>query len=183
MGRVKGGKISNKLAFVKDNYGEAMVREVIDSMDTFDQLALKIILDTAWYEIDLYDHLMIAICKTAAGGDESVYTRIGYYSAEQSFTTTYRVFRGKDPEDLIRKIVPMHTMRNDPADMKIVHREAGHCEVRIAEPRSTVAICKVKLAFYVRAIELCGAASVEVTETSCSGKGQPFCQFDLRWNQ
>jgi predicted hydrocarbon binding protein len=181
MGRVKGGKISNKMAFLRDHYGEAMIRRVIESMDAFDQLALKMILDTAWYEIELYDHLMTAICKTAVGGDESVYTRIGYYSAEQSFTTTYKAFRGKDPEDLINKMVAMHAMRNDPADMKIVSHEAGHCEVRIAEPRSTVAICKVALAFYVRAIELCGASSVEVKETSCSGKGQPFCQFDLRW--
>ncbi len=182
MGRVKGGKISNKLAFLKDHYGEAMVRQVIDSMDSFDQLELKIILDTAWYEIELYDHLMIAICKTAAGGDESVYTRIGYYSAEQSFSTTYKAFRGKDPEDLVRKMVTMHAMRNNPADMKIAYYEAGRCMVRIAEPRSTVAICKVAVAFYVRAIELCGASSVEVKETSCSGKGQPFCQFDLNWN-
>ncbi|MEW6209229.1 MAG: hypothetical protein AB1631_12735 [Acidobacteriota bacterium] len=182
MGRVKGGKISNKLAFLKDNYSEAMVRQVIDSMDSFDQLALKIILDTAWYEIELYDRLMKAICKIAAGGDESVYTRIGRYSAEQSFTTVYKAFRGKDPEDLLRKMVSMHAMRNDPADMKIVHREAKHCEVRIVEPRSTVAICKVAHAFYIRAIELCGASDVRVKETSCSGKGQPFCQFDLRWN-
>jgi predicted hydrocarbon binding protein len=182
MGRVKGGKISNKLAFLKDNYGEAMIRRVIDSMDSMDQLSLKIILDTAWYEIELYDRLMTAICKTAAAGDESVYTSIGHYSAEQSFTNVYKAFRGKSPEDLLRKIVSMHAMRNDPADMKIVHQEASHCVVRIIEPRSTVVICKVAHGFYVRAVELCGASDVRVKEISCSGKGQPFCQFDLRWN-
>lgn len=181
MARVKGGKLSSKLAFVKEVYGETIVEKVLDSMTSDEQAALKIILDSAWYPIDLYDKLLLAICNVAAGGDEAVYTKIGKHSAELAFTTTYRVFRGKDPVDLVRKMSSMHAMRNDPAEMKVVNQSETHCTVRISKPKSTVTLCKVSKAFFVRAIELCDGMDVRVLEPRCSGKGDSYCEFNIDW--
>jgi hypothetical protein len=52
MSRVKGGKISSKLAFVRDRYGESKVAEVLDSMTAGDQQALAMVLDTEWYPLE-----------------------------------------------------------------------------------------------------------------------------------
>jgi hypothetical protein len=182
MSRVKGGKISSKLAFVRSHYGEAMVQKVLSSMEPADQIDLKIVLDTNWYPFDLYERLMVNICKVGAGGDESVYARIGRYSADQAFANAYKAFLGKDPADLVKKkIVPMHALRNDPAEMEVVSQQDGQCTVRIVKPRSTVEICKVMQAFIARSFELCGGSAVRVRESCCSGKGDPHCQYDVAW--
>lgn len=182
MGRVKGGKISSKIAFIRDQYGDSMVPKVLGAMSERDQLDLKIVLETGWYPIALYDRLVVAICKAAAGGDERVYERIGYHSADLAFTTTYKTFRGKSPADLFEKMISMHAMRNDPAEMKIVSQNEQTCTVRIYQPQSTPALCKLSGAFYVRALELCGQNQVKVKETSCSGMGKTYCQFEIGWN-
>lgn len=181
MAKVKGGKISSKLAFVRETYGEAMVEKIVDSMSPTDKASLKIVLDSAWYPLALYDRLLTTVCDVAAGGDESVYTRIGKHSAEVAFTTTYKAFRGKNPVDLVRKMSSMHAMRNDPAEMEVVSQSENHCTVRISKPQSTVTLCKVSRAFFIRAIELCDGRGVRVLEPRCSGRGDAYCEFNIDW--
>jgi predicted hydrocarbon binding protein len=182
MGKVKGAKITSKFAFIRDNYGEARIDEVVRSMSASDQIDLKLVLDTAWYPIELYDRLVVSICQRLAGGNQIVYQRMGYHSADLAFNTTYRTFRGKSPDDLFEKMLSMHAMRNDPAEMKIVSRETGSCTVRVVQPRSTRALCKLANAFYVRAVELCGQSNVRVKERNCSGLGDDYCQFEILWD-
>lgn len=182
MSKVKGSKISSKLAFVRDIYGEAALEEVKKSLDLGDQEALRMVLDTNWYSIELYERVMRAICRTAAGGDESVYAKIGRHSAEEVLENTYRVFRGKNPVDLLNKMVPMHSMINDPGEMRVESNGERQCTIKVLKPRSTLMICQVARAFYQRAVELCGGMSVQVREVQCSGKGEPLCRFDITWH-
>jgi len=182
MSRIKGNKITSKFAFLRDAYGEKMHQEVLDSMSVVDRAALQMVLETHWYPFELYQRLLVAICKIAGGGDELVYTAIGRYSAEHAFATTYKVFLGKSPVDLVkRKMIPMHALRNDPAKMEAVSEAEGHCVIKIIEPRSTLEICKVMHAFMTRSFELCGGSAVQVREPSCSAKGEPYCQYELTW--
>ncbi|MEW6207033.1 MAG: heme NO-binding domain-containing protein [Acidobacteriota bacterium] len=183
MANVKGSKISSKLAFVRDEYGDEMVTEVVRSLGPADQESLRMILETGWYPIELYERVMKAICKTAARGDASVYARIGRYSAEEVLTTTYRIFRGRSPVDALNKMVPMHTMMNDPGEMEVVSQSEGQCTIKVLKPRSTETICRVANYFYERAVELCGGANVQVREVKCSARGAAFCQFDITWDK
>jgi predicted hydrocarbon binding protein len=181
MANVKGSKISSKLAFVRDEYGDEMVAEVVRSLGPADQESLRMILETGWYPIELYERVIEAICKTAARGDASVYARIGHHSAEEVLTKTYRIFRGRSPLDALNKMVPMHSMMNDPGEMEISSQREGQCTIKILKPRSTKIICSVAYAFYERVVEICGGANVRVSEVKCSARGAVFCQFDITW--
>ncbi|MCI0489711.1 MAG: hypothetical protein L0229_24240 [Blastocatellia bacterium] len=181
MSKVKGSKISSKLAFVRDEYGETALIDLIRSLEPADQESLRMVLDTGWYPIELYERVMRAICRTAAAGDEAVYTRIGYHSAEEVLSNTYKVFRGKNPVDLLNKMIPMHSMINDPGEMEVVSERDGQCTIKVLKPRSMPVICQVARAFYHRAVEMCGGMEVQVRETQCSGLGDSFCQFDIKW--
>ncbi len=183
MANVKGSKISSKLAFVRNEYGEAMVAEVVSSLGPADQEALRMVLETGWYPMELYERVMKAICKTAARGDNSVYARIGHHSAEEVLTKTYRIFRGKSPVDALNKMVPMHSMINDPGEMEVTSVREGQCTIKVLKPRSTETICRVAHYFYERSVELCGGTNVQVREVKCSGRGAAFCQFDITWDK
>ncbi|HYL99469.1 MAG TPA: hypothetical protein VEZ90_10980, partial [Blastocatellia bacterium] len=104
MARVKGGKISSKLSFVKDNYGPEMVEHVLASLSKADQSDLKLILDTGWYDFELYRRVNEAVCSVAAGGDQSVYVKMGWHSAEVAFGKTYKAFLAKNVKELLGRI-------------------------------------------------------------------------------
>lgn len=182
MARIKGNKINSKFAFVRDSYGENTLHKVLNSMPPEDQAALKTVLEGAWYPIELYQRLLLAVCEIAAGGDESVYNAIGRSSAEHAFAKTYKAFLSTNPVDLVnKKMIPMHSLRNDPAKMEAVSEREGHCTIKIIEPRSTLAICKVMRAFIERAFELSGGKAIQIREFSCCAKGGPYCQYELTW--
>jgi uncharacterized protein (TIGR02265 family) len=181
MSRVKGGKISSKLAFVRDQYGERRIAEVLGIMTAGDREAFAMVLDTQWYNIETYDRLVRAICQTVGEGDETIYEKMGAHSAEQAYATTYRVFRGKDPADLVKKFLNMHSMRNDPSEIEVTSKESGHCTVKVLKPKSTEPLCKMSLGFFARAVELCGGKETRVREARCSARGDQYCQFELTW--
>jgi predicted hydrocarbon binding protein len=183
MSKVKGTKISSKLAFVKDKFGEEALSNVIASMLVSDQEILHFLLDTGWYPIELYERVLRAICKVAAGGDMSIYSKIGEHSAEHNLNNAYRAFRSKDPIKLLENMVPMHSMLNDPGEMEVIKEQEGRCVIKVTKPRSTNIICRISRAFYQRVVELCGASNVRVLETKCSGRGDEFCQFDISWQK
>jgi predicted hydrocarbon binding protein len=178
---VKGSKISSKLAFVRDSFGQATLDKVIQSLSLADRAELRMVLDTGWYSLELYDRLLKAICNTAAGGRQEIYARIGRHSAELVLQQTYKAFRAKDPAGVIAKMVPLHSLLNDPGEMEVVSDAPNRCRVLVKKPISTEASCTVARAFYQRIVELCGGESVRVIETKCSGRRDRFCQFEISW--
>jgi predicted hydrocarbon binding protein len=182
MSKVKGGKLSSKLAFVKEAHGQAALDKLIASFPADDQAQLKFVLEASWYSFDLYERLIRAVGQVAGAGDESIYTKMGHHSAERALKGTYRAFVGKNPTDLLQRSAQMHKMRNDPAEMEVIVDGATRCVVKIMQPKSTVEICKVSKAFYERSIELAGGRDVHVRETECTGRGDPLCRFEISWS-
>jgi predicted hydrocarbon binding protein len=181
MAKVKGGKISSKLAFVKEAHGQQAVDDLIASLPPDDQGQLRVVLEGSWYAFDLYERLIRAVCQIVGGGDEAIYTKLGYHSAERALKGTYKAFVGKDPIDLVQRSVQMHKMRNDPAEMEVLVDGPTSCVVKVMQPKSTVEICRISKAFYEKAIELAGGRDVHVRETQCTGRGDPVCRFEIGW--
>ena len=183
MSNVKGSKISLKLAFVKEYYGDDALARLLKSMPPEDQLALRMILDAGWYPIDLYHRTVIAICKVLARGDESVYTTIGHHSAQLSLDSVYKVFRAKNPITVLKNMVPLHSLMNDPGEMRVIPICENQCTVEVLKPESMVEICKVAKAFYYRSVELAGGMDIKIKHPRCTGLGHALCQFDIAWRK
>ena len=159
-----------------------MINAVLNAMSREDQSALNPILETKWYPYDLYQRLVLTICKVAGRADQSTYTKIGRYSAEHAFATTYQAFLTNNPVDYVKnRIMRMHSLRNDPARMEVFSEKERHCVIKIIEPRSTLEICKIMQSFLARTVELCGARGVRIQESRCSGNGDSYCQYELTW--
>ncbi len=181
MAKVKGSKISSKLGFVRETYGEEKVTAFLRSLPLQDQEQLRILLNSGWYPIELYEQVMEAICDIVANGDEMIYEQMGRHSAEEILNGTYKAFRGKNPMALFDNMAPMHAMLNSPGRLEVISTGATQCRIKVFEPRSTLRICRVAKHFYERAAELSGGTAVSVSEPSCSGKGDAYCQFDISW--
>ena len=181
MVRVKGSKISSKLSYLKAKHGADAWGKVLASMSAEDQRALALVLDVSWYPQDLYERVLKAICRTMARGDESIYARIGEYTAEHQFSHLYRAYRTSDLAQTLQNMVPLHAKLNDPSGMEVSLEGPGRATLVVTAPPSTPVICAVSRAFYRSAVERHGVSSVEVHETQCSGRGDEVCRFEIRW--
>lgn len=183
MDRVKGSKITSKLAFIDQQYGPARRTEVAAAMSPEDQHALRLVLEVGWYPLPLYARLLETMGRVLAPGDPSLYARIGRHTAEHQFSHAYKAYRASDVAEMLENMVPVHAMLNDPGAMAVRMEGPEHAVILVTQPPSTPTICAVSRAFYQRAFELHGARAVSVSEPECSGRGQPACRFEIRWDQ
>lgn len=182
MAKVKGTKITSKLAFVKDELGEEAETRVLEALSEEDREAVRTALGLGWYSHELYERVIRAVVDAGAGGDERVLDRMGAHTAEVQSRGAYGVyFRAKDPQGLLESMVPMHSMLNDPGEMALEPQGEGHLSILVRQPEGTPQVCRLSRAFYRRAVELCGARDVTVRELECSGSGAPACRFEVRW--
>lgn len=179
--RVRGDRVTSKLTFIKDTYGEPVLTSVMEAIDSGDRLTLENVRPSGWCGLELYDRLLTTICKIAANGDKSIYKELGRHSCEYTFSTNYAAFRPSDPMDMLTKLGSVYYLRNYPAEIYVTSETDGRCTIRILQPRATAAICKVTRAFYERTAQLCGGRNVQMHEPSCAAEGDLYCQYELVW--
>lgn len=75
--KVKGSKISSKVAFVREQFGEDGLRALIDTLPESDRNDVSSIIDLRWYPIELYDRVLNGIVRVIGRGDEAILDRIG----------------------------------------------------------------------------------------------------------
>ena len=182
MAKVKGTKITSKLAFVRAQLGEDAEARVLAALSEEDRDEVRRTIEIGWYPQELYERLVRAVVDAGADGDLKVLDRMGAYSAEAQGRGAYRTFfRAKDPAGLLQSMAPMHAMLNKPGEMTVEPRANGHVTMRVKSPQGNADVCRLAQGFYRRAVELCGVKDVTVREVECSGSGAEACRFEVRW--
>lgn len=182
MAKVKGTKITSKLEFVRDVYGDEGAEQVAAALSAEDRQATRTAIEIGWYPHELYERVLRAVVDGPGRGDEAVLDRIGRHNADRQADGAYKVYyRSKDPLAVLESMVPMHSMLNDPGRMTVEPRSEKHLAIMVEEPPGNALVCRVARAFYQRSVELCGASSVAVRELQCSGRGDERCRFEVRW--
>lgn len=182
MEKVKGTKITSKLAYVREVHGEEMERALLDALSEDDRRQVIGTIDIGWYPMELYQRVVEAMVEAIAGGDERELDRAGAHAAERQARGAYSVyFRGKGPAELLESMAPMHQMLNRPGEMRVERRAEGHVTLLVSAPSGHTQSCRLARAFYRRAVELCGGREVTVREVECSGRDAAACRFEVRW--
>lgn len=182
MPRVKGTKLTSKLAFVRERYGEEGVTRLLEGLDPSDAAAVRTAVGVGWYPIDLYERLVAAMVETVGRGDEALLDRVGEGTAETQAAGAYKVyFRAKDPAALLESMAPMHAMLNDPGEMAVERRGDRHVSLVVRAPATSARVCRIARAFYRRSVELAGGRDVTVGEVQCLARGGDACCFEIRW--
>lgn len=182
MAKVKGTKITSKLAFVRAQLGEDAEARVLAALSEEDRDEVRRTIEIGWYPQELYERLVRAVVDAGADGDLKILDRMGAYSAEAQGRGPYRTFfRAKDPVGLLQSMAPMHAMLNKPGEMTVEPRTNGHVTMRVKSPQGNADVCRLAQGFYRRAVELCGVKEVTVREVECSGSGAEACRFEVRW--
>lgn len=183
MQQVKGTVIKSRLGFVEEHFGADALPRVLASLAPEDQDVLRSVLSTKWYPFDLGRRLDDAIVRTLGGGDNVLFERLGAASADRNLTTVHQTFLTPgDPHAFLSKARAIYAL----------YYETGRREYERTGPTSGVLTtydaetfsapdCLTVVGWHRRALEMCGARDVSITEEACRARGGAVCRYRVEW--
>jgi uncharacterized protein (TIGR02265 family) len=182
-GKVKGGAIQSRLAFVRDHSGDDAVGRVLGRLSEEERRECAHVLASAWYPFELNAKLDEAIAAELGMG-EKIFELIGEKSAAHNLGSTHRVFvTDRDPHGLLRRAPQIYQAYYDTG--RRTYERAGDTKAVLRTYESQTFSkhdCLTVAGWHRKAIEMCGGTNVRVTETKCRARGADVCEYVCEWS-
>jgi uncharacterized protein (TIGR02265 family) len=184
MQQIKGAVLKSRLSFVEERFGKEAVQRVLDDLPAADQRTLKMIFTSNWYPFALGKAVDDAIVRAVGQGRTDFFERLGEASAEKNLSTVHAGFLTKgDPHGFLAKAPAVYSL----------YYETGRREYQQTGPKEGVLTthdaetfsapdCLTVVGWYRKALEMCGATGVLVTEEECRATGGRVCRYRVRWD-
>jgi hypothetical protein len=182
--KIKGSVLRSRLAFVEEKAGAAGLERVLSRLEPAQREALARLLPAGWYPFELGRRVDEAIVEVLGGGDESYFVRLGMDSASRNLTGVHRAFvRPGDPHGFLAQSPDIHVFYYDRGHRTYERtgEKEGVFTTYDAETFST-ADCLTIVGWHTKALEMCGATGVRITEEECRARGGQVCRFRVRWD-
>jgi uncharacterized protein (TIGR02265 family) len=180
---IKGSVLRARLAFVEEQAGRNGLDGVLGRLPAEDQARLQGLLASKWYPFELGTRLDAAIVAVLGGGKADFFLRLGEASAEKNLTGVHKDFLVPgDPHAFLARapmIYAFYYDRGRRAYQKLGPREAL-LTTHDAETFSA-ADCLTVVGWHRKALEMCGAAGVRVSELECRASGGAVCRYRISW--
>lgn len=181
--RIKGSVLRARLAFSEEHSGGKGLDAVLDRLPAADRPLLKGLLASKWYPFELGQRLDQAIVAALGGGKPDFFLRLGEASAEKNLTGVHKDFLVPgDPHAFLARAPMIYSFYYDQGRRdyeKLGPREA-RLTTREAETFST-ADCLTVVGWHKKALEMCGAGGVRVSEEECRARGGAVCRYRVCW--
>lgn len=182
--KIKGNILLSRVAFVKDHFGQEGVEKVYAALPAEDQALLKgMISNVGWYPFEAGKRLDQAIVQVLGGGDMKIFEEIGAASAVQNLTTVHKLFlRLGNPQAFLAQTPVLYKLYYDAGrrEYQQTGANSGVMTTHDADTYST-ADCMTIMGWYKKALEMCGAKNVVMTEETCRAKGGDVCRYQISW--
>jgi uncharacterized protein (TIGR02265 family) len=184
MQQVKGAVLKSRLAFVEEHGGAGAVEKVLASLSDDDRAALRLILTVQWYPFELGKRLDDAIVNVVGGGQAAFFERLGEASAARNLTSVHKQFVSPgDPQLFLSKAPTIYALYYETGrrEYEKTGEKEGILTTREAETFSAPD-CLTVVGWHRKALEMCGATGVQITEEECRARGGAVCRYRLRWS-
>ena len=181
--RVKGSVLRSRLTFVEEQAGADAVLRVKARLSAADQQTVGRMLPTGWYPFELASRLDQAIVDELGGGRPEYFLRLGASSAERNLTGVHRAFlRPGDAHAFLAQAPEIYAFYYDRG--RRTYEKTGEREgvlTTFEAETYSAPDCLTVVGWYAKALEICGATGVSVTEEECRARGGSVCRYRLRW--
>lgn len=181
--KVKGAVLKARLAFVEETGGAAAVGNVLARLGAEEQSAIRSLLAAKWYPFDLGKHLDDAIVAVLGGGRSDFFLTLGRASADKNLTSVHKDFLvAGDPHAFLAKAPLIYSFYYDTGRRE--YQKTGEREAVLTTRDATTFSapdCLTVIGWHVRALEMCGAKDVVMTEEECRARGGAVCRYRVRW--
>jgi hypothetical protein len=179
---IKGGLLRARFLFVVMNHGPDAWQRIIESLPEADRAALQEINIDDWYPLRALDDIDKAIVNDLGGEPESLYDRLGEFSATTSLSGPYSSLLNPDIHSFLQQSALIHRTYQDFGSASYAPRSdtSGVLTIKY-DTAPPVSFCISGSAYFRHAIELCGARSALTTHTRCRSRGDAVCEFYITW--
>ena len=183
MQQVKGAVLTSRLAFAEEHGGKDGLAKVVGSLPPDDQRTLRIVFTSNWYPFELGKRLDDAIVKVLGGGRTDFFEKLGEASAVKNLGTLHSGYLTQgDPHAFLSKAPGIYDAYYETGHR--VYEKTGEKSARLttydAETFSAPD-CLTVVGWYKKALDMCGAKGVQVTEAECRAKGGKVCRYEVSW--
>lgn len=183
MQQVKGSVLKSRLAFIEQHGGAAAVERVLATLSPADQNELKNLVAIQWCPFELGRRLDEAIVAVLGGGRAQFFERLGAASADANLTGVHKAFLAPgDPQAFLAKAPQIYKLYYDTGrrDYAPLGARAAVLTTHDAETFSGPD-CLTVIGWHRRALEMCGATDVHITEEECRARGGSVCRYRISW--
>jgi hypothetical protein len=180
----KGSTLRATLAFVESAAGRARMESVLASLEP--ALRDRVTTAQATDEVPIDTLLALWHAVDAELGAESPrwIEESGALSIEAFGVQLYGgILRKASPMEFLTQSVSLFRLYYSPGDMQVVEADTGRAVLRlvgfdVADPL----FCRRQTGGLGRALVLAGGASPSVRHVRCTGEGDAFCEWELKWS-
>jgi uncharacterized protein (TIGR02265 family) len=181
---IKGSVISARLAFIEQQAGADGLQRVLGRLSGEDRLEISPVLSSKWYPFELGRRLDDAIAQELGTRGLEFFRKLGRDSADKNLGGVHKalLIRG-DPHAFLAQSPIIYKMYYDRG--RRTYERVGPQEavlITYEAPSASSAECQTNMGWHQRALELCGAAHVQVSEEECLATGGQVCRYRLRWS-
>ena len=184
MQQVKGSVLKSRMTFVEEQGGGAAAQRVLAELTPDEQQQLKTLLTMKWYDFELGKHLDDAIVRVLGGGRREFFERLGEASADRNLTTLHKPFLVEgDPHAFLAKAPQIYALYYE-TGRREYEKTGGRQGVLTTHDAETFSApdCLTVVGWHRRALEMCGAKNVRITEEECRARGGKVCRYRLSWD-
>ncbi len=183
MQQIKGNVLRARMDFVREHFGDQGMERVLALLSPDDRQALRSVLTIKWYPFALGQRLDAAIVQGPGQGRPELFERLGEASASRNLQTLHKGFLCPgDPQAFLAKAPVIYDLYYETGNR--TYQRSGEREgVLTTHDAETFSApdCLTVIGWYRRALELCGAREVSITEEECRASGGTVCRYRVRW--
>jgi len=182
--QVRGSVLRARKLFTEEHFGGGAWDRLLDTLPESDRTVLRgILLPAGWFPFEISERLDRAIVDVLGKGDPKVFEDIGRKSARENLSGIHKTFLAAgNPQAFLAQAKTIYKFYYNTGTREYVSTgpQSGVLTTVDAETFSVVD-CLTVVGWHKEALEMCGAKNVRISETKCRGKGDPVCEYEVRW--
>jgi uncharacterized protein (TIGR02265 family) len=183
--QIRGSVLKARKTFVDENFGPEAWDKVLAVLPEEDRTLLRsLIVHAGWYPFENGERLDRAIVDVLGEGNLSVFEEIGAKSAQANLTGVHAAFLTPgDPQAFLAQTKTIYKFYYNTGvrEYEKTGPNSGMITTRDAESFS-IADCLTVVGWHKRALAMCGARNVRISEIECRAKADPVCRYELEWD-
>lgn len=179
---IKGGLVRARFLFIVLNHGTDVWSAVLARLPAEDRQAFADLGIDNWYSLALLDRVDNAIADELGGDRETVFTKLGEFSATSSLSGPFSSLLNPDIHAFLTQTALIHRSYQDFGDATYtaLSDKSGLLKISYEAP-PPLSYSVSGTAYFRKAIELCGAQNVRISPTSYSADGTVIYEFYASW--